>query len=115
MLDFTTVISFKHSDGLYKMAEVFIYQSPSRIKKLIVVDSDGFKDPIEMQHLTAEFNDYIETMFGNKQYILMFNHNSDIYIYQRSAGNETMEIEKSTTGMTSAIEYYINTLMDYYV
>ena len=73
MLETTTVISYKHPSGSYKMAEVFIYKSPIKTIRLIQVNSDGFLDPIEMPHISKEFNDYIKTMFGYQRYILMFN------------------------------------------
>ena len=82
MLDLTTVISFQNG-GEYHQGEIFIHTSLKDNKKILILISNGFDEPIEDKDISRKFFELIENMFGIKEnYTFILNMDSYMYRYE---------------------------------
>lgn len=119
MLKFTTVISYRDDKtGLYKMGEIFVYESSKEERKLFSLTSEGFKSPLEYEDTKTEgFYKYLTDMFGEPAYYLMFIYSGDIYIDDVIGGDKIPATYYIASGKEKdlSIQDFLNRNGDYFI
>ena len=114
MLETTNVISYKPRDpdepynGLYVMAEAFVYSSTKRDIKLIVIKSDGFKEGVIRENITNDFLVYLYDMFGYDEFYLLFEGDGTTYLLERRQSQLIVSDSQDTLRILADLDDYLN-------
>lgn len=105
MLDLTTVISFRNG-GIYYQGEIFIHTATNKEKKILIVISDGFDDPIVDRYISKKFFEFIKNMFGIKEnYIFILNIDRYMYRYEVVDTDNFIAYEKMDQDGSEMVEF----------
>lgn len=113
MLDLTTVISFR-TGGIYHQGEIFIHTASKNDKKILILISNGFDEPMENRDISRKFFEFIENMFGIKEnYIFILNIDSYMYRYEVVDKDDFMAYDKVDKNGSEFVKF-IETHKEYF-